>query len=81
MREISREICAHRSAERREGVLTAQNIVFRQVLALRLSARASRRENSKERRCAHQPHELGPTLRFGKFMGLMSTPNGVTQEF
>src|SRR6267378_5055108 len=32
-------------------------------------------------RRAHQLHELGPTLRFGKFMELMSTPLSAPWNF
>jgi len=32
-------------------------------------------------RCAHQFHELPEAKRRAKFMELMSTPNGATQEF
>jgi hypothetical protein len=58
-----REIIAHRPAERR-GYITYDRYLPQlrilsggQVLALRLSARASRRENSKERRevCSSAP--------------------------
>ena len=73
-----KEIIAHRPRVERTQYLPQRRILSSgQVLALRLSARASRRENSKERREV----ELPEAKRRAKFMVLMSTPNGATQEF
>jgi hypothetical protein len=82
MREISTEICAHRSAERRTTCLSAEywpeDRYWHSVSPSGLPAGKIPRSGE---RCAHQPHELPEAKRRAKFMGLMSTPNGVTQEF